>query len=220
MLVPFSEGQGKMSRGCSSTIRVQLPPVVQNTCLLWLHNPHTWRESWGSHAVLYILDNNILQMCTKPLVFICSLYPDSHVVRQPFWCEDVKALAISNSGPTDIFSIATGEMLVLKKEDTSEKAVFVNVKALLTWVVQHGLDLVQALIRWLGYFCSSLWTPTVVGVIYSQISVQFWAWVSVKQFAPNCNNKCVTAEYDVRISKALSPASIHLSLVLLVPALS
>lgn len=68
---------------------------------------------------------------------------------RPVGCADVhlKALAVSSLGLTDIPFITTGGILGLKKEDTSEKVVFVNIKALLIWVVQDVLDLVQALIK-------------------------------------------------------------------------
>lgn len=59
----------------------------------------------------------------------------------------LKALAVSSLGPTDTSFITTGEILGLKKEDISEKVIFVNIIALFIWVVQDGLDLVQALIR-------------------------------------------------------------------------
>lgn len=178
MPVPFSEGQGQMSVVEASTISVHLPPIMQKACLLLVaQSPHRGGEP-GLHAVLCVLSNSILQTCTQPLFFVSlvqgQLVPLSRVwLDRPFWCKGVhlKALAISSLGPTDISFITNGEILGLKKQDSSEKVIFVDIKALLIWAMQDGLDLVQALIRWLGYFCSFLWTLTAVAYIQANLSL-------------------------------------------------
>lgn len=67
-------------------------------------------------------------------MFPCAARTLGHVwLRRPFGCEDtcLKALVVCGLGPTDIPFISTGEILGLKKEDISEKVIFVNIKALL-----------------------------------------------------------------------------------------
>lgn len=178
MPVPFSEGEGQMSVVEASTISVHLAPIMQKACLLLVaQSPHRGGEP-GSHTVLCVLANSILQTCTRPLFFVSpvqgQLVPLSRVwLDRPLWCKDVhlQALTVSSLGPTDVSFITNGEILGLKKQDSSKKVIFVDIKALLIWVMQDGLDLVQALIRWLGYFCSSLWTLTVVAYIQANLSL-------------------------------------------------
>lgn len=157
---------------------------------------------------------------TQPLVFTYGSCAESCVVRQTVW---MWRYAPEGTGRYQFRShrtfITTGEILGLKKDNISEKVIFVNIKALLIWVVQDGLDLVQGLISYfLSYFYSSLWTLVAVAYIQANLSITS-STISVKQFAQNCIINFLTAEYKVRISQGISPASVRFPRVVLAPAL-
>lgn len=102
MPVPFSEGQGQMSESDTSVISVHVPPVMQTACLLLVARSLHWEGELGSHMVLRVLANRILQGPLS-LWFSRTARALGHVwLDRPFGCEDVhlKALVVTSLGPT------------------------------------------------------------------------------------------------------------------------
>lgn len=130
----------------------------------WLCDPHTGRERW-SHTWYSVFWLTAFYECAFSLWFSCTTRTLSHVwLDRSVACEEehLKSLAVRSLGPTELTLYYYWWNSWFKEGRYQWWCYVCLSKAFWVWGVLGSLDLLQSWIRWLDYFCSCLWTVTVV----------------------------------------------------------